>query len=151
MTRSIASHDDWKPRSAEDRLLKQYISSKKGAVYLEVPIGGPGGVGKWPPGCTTRRLDAVRLYGRSVPVGVYQFRSNKEAFLQQIHRLRVELVEVKTGLDRYVIGQAIAGRHMFRRHYKVKPARVVILCRYGDTALEWVCKRENIFVEQLRG
>jgi len=41
VTRSIASHNAWKPRSAEDRLLKQYITSKSGAVYLEVPIGGP--------------------------------------------------------------------------------------------------------------
>lgn len=141
----------WKVRSGEHRLLRRYIRSVRGDLYLEVPIGGPGGAGNWPAGCSTRRLDGVRLSAHSRAPRVHWFAPNKQDFLQQIHRTRVELIEVKAWLNRYVIGQAIAGRRMFERQYKVRPSRVVILCRRGrgDGALEWVCKRERIVVRKL--
>jgi hypothetical protein len=56
---------------------------------------------------------------------------------------------VETWLDRYVIGQAIAGRHMFERQCNVPPARIVIVCPHGDAALESVCGRQSIFVRML--
>ncbi len=144
----IIRRSDRKLRSQEGRLLRKYLSSAGGDLYLEVPIGGPGGDGNWPPGCTTRRLDGVRLYGRLAEGSIYGFRTTRETFLERIRRSPVELIEVKTRLDRYVIGQAIAGRHIFERQYKVRPARVVILCAYGDAALEWVCGRESILVRR---
>jgi hypothetical protein len=149
MARAVDTGTSWKPQSEEDRLLHKYISSVGGDLYLEVPIGGPGGDGKWPTGCTTRRLNGVRLSGRLTNGSVFRFRGSKQAFVERIHHGAVELIEVKTWLGRYVIGQAIAGRHMFERQYKVCPRRVVILCAHGDTALEWVCKRENILVKRI--
>jgi hypothetical protein len=56
---------------------------------------------------------------------------------------------VETWLDRYVIGQAIAGRHMFERQYNIPPARVVIVCPRSDAALEWVCGRQSILVRMV--
>jgi hypothetical protein len=146
----MSTRDAWTPRSPEDRLLQRYWRSTRGILFVEVPIGGPGGPGRWPRGCTTRRLDGVRIRRRGRNAGIYRFRPHRSFFEQELNGRNVELIEVKLWLDRYVIGQAIAGRAMFKRQYRIKPSCVVILCSHGDSALKWVCEREGIVVRRLR-
>lgn len=50
-----------KPRTPEDELLFNYWESHSGCLYVEVPIGGEGGAGKWPKKCERRRIDGVLL------------------------------------------------------------------------------------------
>jgi hypothetical protein len=59
----------------------------------------------------------------------------------------VEVIEVKSSLNRPVIGQAIAGRDMFERNYEPRTVEPVVVCGSGDPALEWVCRQNGIRVE----
>ena len=58
----------------------------------------------------------------------------------------VEVIEVKQNLNRPAIGQVIAGRDMFEKQYEGKNVKMVIVCSKGDSALEWVCKKQEIKV-----
>jgi hypothetical protein len=137
----------WEAKSKEDIILQKYWSKVGEQLYVEVPIGGPGGNGDWPPDCAIRRIDGVRLSNCSNKNGIYNFKESKDNFLNLINECSVELIEVKQKLNRLVIGQVIAGVDMFERQYKVKPHRLVILCAKGDSALEWVCEKRGISVE----
>lgn len=128
-------------------LLEQYWRARGGRLYLEVPIGGPGGSGEWLPGCTVRRIDAVRFSSRSRPDAIGKHAESKIAFDADLQALAAELIEVKASLNRAAIGQAIAGGHIFRRQYAVTPSRTIILCRTSDSGLGWVCQQEDIGVE----
>ena len=59
----------------------------------------------------------------------------------------MEVIEVKSSLNRPVIGQAIAGRDLFERDYEPRTIEPVVVCGSGDPALEWVCRRNGIRVE----
>ena len=137
-------------RAAEDKLLHAHLRRRGGRLYPEVPIGAPKGPGGWPKGSKVRRLDGV-IVPTDAPAEIRPYRENSETFVDDLGRHGApELVEVKTQLNRYVIGQAIAGRRMFERQYGVTPSRVVIVVAAGDPALEWVCSKEGIEVEILR-
>ena len=137
----------WEAKTKEDKILYKYWSRVGEQLYTEVPIGGPGGNGNWPPECAMRRIDGVRLANCSNEKGIYHFRGAKDNFMRLIHECSVELIEVKPKLNRLVIGQIIAGVDMFERQYKVKPDRLVVACTKGDSALEWVCEKRGISVE----
>jgi hypothetical protein len=139
----------WSPVSGEDRLLQKYLESVGGRIYVEVPIGGPGDTGKWPLGCTSRRIDGVRLEANDREPGIFFFTGNQRRFIEELKLSQsVDIIEVKSSLNRPVIGQALAGIDMFEREYGVK-GKPVVVCGAGDSALEWVCKRRDIAVYKL--
>jgi len=138
----------WIPRSPEDHLLQHYWMRVGGRIYVDVPIGRPSKSADWPPGSGRRRLDGVRLPD-AVDSAIVRF--SPEAFLQRVQSEPVELVEVKISLNRPVIRQAIAGRHMYTRQYAGTVVRSVIVCRESDSALEGVCQQQNIAVEVVAG
>ena len=136
----------WSPVSGEDRLLQKYWKSVGGRIYVEVLIGGRGGPGNWPAGCTTRRIDGVRLEVNDGEPGIFFFTGNQGHFRDELKQSQtVEIIEVKSSLNRPVIGQALAGIDMFEREYGVK-GKPVVVCGKNDTALEWVCQKRNIRV-----
>ena len=131
-------------------MLQAYAPKSGGITFVEVPIGGPGGTGDWLPGCTTRRLDGVRVgNSRNARTVVRWNGSMKDKFLQAIAKGLVELIEVKPSLNRSAIGQMVAGRAMFGRQYRVKIDRSVIVCAQADPALMWVCGQEGIALERV--
>ena len=138
---------DWTPQSLEDELLRAYWLQVGGRLYLEVPIGGPGGPGDWPPGSKIRRIDCVRV-GRADAQreGIVRFSDCREEFGKVIGHGPVELIEAKKKLNRLVIGQVIAGADMFKRQYRLDQFDTVIVCEEGDPALEWVCHQRGILV-----
>jgi hypothetical protein len=137
---------EWKPRSPEDRLLQAYCQRVGGRVYVEVPIGGPGGRGNWPPGCTIRRIDGVRFPSATGQSGIWWFGTQATEFNEDLAGGGpVEIIEIKSRLNRTAIGQAIAGVDMFDRQYG-RAGGGVILCAEGDSALEWVCAKRSIIV-----
>ena len=127
-------------------MLWAYVQREGGSVYAEVPVGGKGGAGDWPTGCTIRRIDGVRVLAGAEP-RVVRFSTRDRQHLNALRASAVELIEVKPRLNRGSIGQIIAGRLMFGRQYRVTIGRSVIICGVGDTALEWVCGQEGISVE----
>jgi hypothetical protein len=58
------------------------------------------------------------------------------------------IIEVKSKLTRGVIGQLLAGADLFERQFGRAPTKLVAVCGRIDPALEWVCERRNIFVQQ---
>lgn len=137
----------WKPKTKEDKLLQTYWKKSGGIIYTEVPIGGPGGRGKWPIGCTRRRLDGVRIVTRKREIRKYT--ESDDDFIDLINKNPVDIVEIKMSLNRTAIGQIIAGNDMFKREYKVAAKRRVILFSMGDSALEWVCQKRNIAFKKM--
>src|SRR5438876_12457593 len=108
---------EWQPRTAEDRMLQRYWRSRAGMLFLEVPIGGPGGSGAWSEACTVRRIGGVLLPGRATESTVYRFsRRTSELFRKSIHP-PIELIELKPVRSRSAIGQAIVARRMFAQQY----------------------------------
>lgn len=129
-------------------MLEGYWRRRGGVLYREVAIGGPGGKGEWPDGCTVRRIDGVLIDSGLSRLDRFS-RRTAEFFDCEIRAGASELIEVKPALNRTAIGQAIAARHMFQRQYGVAPGRVVVLCESSDSALEWVCLQENVDVERI--
>ncbi len=109
-----------------------------------MPIGGPGGPSEWSGDSSRRRLDGVRLPGATDPAIV---RFSSEAFHQRVQSEPVELVEIKRSLNRAVIGQVIAGRHMYTRQYGGTVVRSVVVCGQSDSALKSVCQEQGIAIE----
>jgi len=78
--------------------------------------------------------------------GLFIFTGNQDRFNEELRESEsVEIIEVKSSLNRPVIGQALAGIDMFEREYGVK-GKPVVVCGKNDTALEWVCQKRNIRV-----
>jgi hypothetical protein len=144
---TMEKFSSWKSKTKEDILLYSYWKKVGGIMYTEVPIGGPGGPGKWPIGCTRRRLDGVRIISRRRDIK--SFKGSEEDFFKLVNKYPVEIIEVKNSLNRTAIGQIIAGHDMFTREYKAFPKKNIILCSIGDSALEWVCKQRNIIVKKI--
>jgi hypothetical protein len=138
----------WVPRSSEDYLLHQYWQKVGGRIYVEVPIGGSDGPKEWAGGSSRRRLDGVRLPGADDPAIV---RFSSEAFHERVQSEPVELIEVKRLLNRPVIGQVIAGRHIYTRQYGGTVVRSVVVCGQSDSALKSVCQEQDIVVEVVGG
>ena len=107
----------WRPKTKEDMLLHAYWQKVGGTIFTEVPIGGPGGRGEWPPGCTQMRLDGVRIVTREKDIRNYI--ESDDDFMKLINKYPVEIIEIKMSLNRTAIGQIIAGNDMFTREYKV--------------------------------
>jgi hypothetical protein len=57
---------------------------------------------------------------------------------------KVEIIEIKTNLNRLVIGQIIVGEYMFKKKYNVDKIIKTILYHKGDGALETFCKENGI-------
>ena len=137
---------NWETKSKEDRLLARYYKTRPGMFLVEIPIGGRGNDLPWGDACTTRRLDAVRILGYRGGKGVYKHSFNKECLARLFENKNVEVIEVKQNLNRTAIGQVIAGRDMFEKQYMGRNVKMVIVCSKGDSALEWVCKKQKIKV-----
>jgi len=128
-------------------MLWRYCNRVGGQVYAEVPLAGPKGPALWSSNSTTRRLDGVRFAAPDRHRQVRPF--DKRAFVASLSSSGTPwLIEAKVKLNRPVIGQIIVGADLFEKQYGVKPAKLIILCRTGDDALEWACKKRGIEVEK---
>ena len=136
----------WTPDPGEDRLLAGYWDDVGGVIVPEVHIGETG-PSDWPEGSSKRMIDGLRFrseYRDEITVQAAFSQSQLRDIVKDRH---VEVIEVKSNLNRPVIGQAIAGRDMFERDYGTLTVEPVVVCGSGDPALEWVCRRNGIRVE----
>jgi hypothetical protein len=128
----------------ENDLLKIYCTHHTGVTFTEVSIGDKNIFGK---DSKDRRIDMVRIDNDS-KIFRLKYCNNKEFFMDLIRsgRYKIELIEIKTKLNRLVIGQIIVGEYMFRRKFKVNNTIKTILYHKGDEALELFCKA-NFFLK----
>ena len=127
-------------------MLLEYWKRVGGRIYTEVPLAGSRGHNQWAAESTTRRLDAVRFPAHNRPPGLVSFRLGQAEFREDVERALAWLIEVKRSINRGAIGQVIVGADLFQRQYGAAPAKSVIVCTGGDSALEWVCERRFIEV-----
>ena len=125
----------------ENDLLKLYCSKHSGTSFPEVSIGGKDIFGK---NSTDRRLDIVRIEN-DIYKWFRNYNENKDYFQKLIKsNHKIELVEIKTKLNRTVIGQIIVGGFMFKKKFNVKNINLAIVYHNGDDALELFCEENGI-------
>ncbi len=137
----------------EDKLLLRYWQKVGGVIYAEVVVGGRGRDKSYPDGSKPRRIDGLRISPNSKRISpdiILATGWNKREVQDAIARARtVEVIEIKSSLDRLVIGQSIVGADLMEMEYETKHIHQVILCEVGDPLLELVCKKRGIKVYEL--
>jgi hypothetical protein len=144
---------NWKPSSQwtyEDKLLYTYWQAVGGIIYTEVVVGGRGKANKWPSGSKPRRIDGVRIIlpevlNSEADIITYSWK-NADEFEHKIHEYAVEVIEVKTRLGRYVIGQTIIGIDLLELAYQPKQVHSIVVCKTGDPLMELLCQRRDVKV-----
>jgi len=92
---------------------------------------------------TDRRIDIVRIEN-DIYKKHLQYGKHKEYFQDIVRRHRIELVEIKTKLNRPVIGQILVGEYLFKKKFKVEKVSLAVLYHIGDELLEMFCKDKGI-------
>jgi len=128
-------------RLNENDLRKLYCTFHGGFSFFEVSIGNKNIFGN---NSKDRRIDIVRIICDRKFVRL-KYSNNKELFEGLIKKdYEIEIIEIKTKLNRPVIGQIIVGEYMFKKIYDVQNITKVILYHEGDEALELFCNEKNI-------
>jgi hypothetical protein len=128
-----------KEKLSEKDLLKLYCLKNNGTSFTEVSIGNKI-IAK---NSTDRRLDIVRIENDKKchrPYGKY-----KKDFQNIVKEgYKIELVEIKTKLNRPVIGQILVGEYLFKKKFNVKNVSLAVLYHIGDELLEMFCRDKGI-------
>lgn len=143
----------WKPPAEwtpEDKLLHAYWQTVGGLIYAEVVLGGRRLANRWPVGSKPRRIDGVRILlpeERNADSDIITYSSKKAAeFEHKIQEYAIEVIEVKTRLGRYVIGQAIIGVDLLELALQPKQVHSIVVCKIGDPVLELICQKRGVKV-----
>jgi transposase-like protein len=129
-------------------MLRSYLrrirrAGAMGAVHVEVRIGEA-------KGGSARRIDAVRFPQLDNRIRRYR---REEFFADLPGSSRIELIEVKSELDRTIIGQLVAAAELAHEEWGLRPSRklrLVALVVEVDASLESVCRTYGIRIEQVR-
>jgi len=125
-----------KAKLSENDLLKLYCLEHNGTSFTEVSVGNKA-IAK---NSTDRRLDIVRIEN-DVYKRQQKYREDKVHFQDIVkNKHKIELVEIKTKLNRNVIGQILVGEYLFKKKFNVKNVSIAILYHVGDELLEMFCK-----------
>ena len=128
-----------KGKLSEKDLSKLYCLKNDGTSFTEVSVGNKI-IAK---NSTDRRLDIVRIENDKKchrPYAKY-----KEDFKNIVKEgYKIELVEIKTKLNRPVIGQILVGEYLFKKKFNVKNVSLAIVYHIGDELLEMFCKEKGI-------
>ncbi|MDR1099864.1 MAG: hypothetical protein LBL28_05220, partial [Treponema sp.] len=125
----------------ENDLLKLYCTHHPGFTFTEVSVGDKKLFGK---NSKNRRIDMVRIHNDHNRVKL-KYSHKKELFERLLNgNYKIEIIEIKTDLNRLVIGQIIVGEYMFKKKYNVNEIIKTILYHRGDEALETFCKENEI-------
>jgi len=126
----------------ENDLLKLYCAYHQGTSFSEVSVGEMN-IYK---DSNDRRIDIVRIEN-DIYKWKMSYSKNKEHFNKIVRNksYKIELVEIKTKLNRGVIGQIIVGEYLFKKKYNVHVnISKAILYHIGDELLELFCKDNQI-------
>ena len=125
---------------SEKDLLKLYCLKNDGTSFTEVSIGNKI-IAK---NSTDRRLDIVRIENavNKCHRPYAKYKTDFQDIVKEGHK--IELVEIKTKLNRPVIGQILVGEYLFKKKFNVKKVSLAILYHVGDELLEMFCKDKGI-------
>jgi len=136
----IISNIKTKTKLSEEDLLRLYCQKHTGTSFTEVSVGNKT-IAK---NSTDRRLDIVRIEN-DIHKRSRQYGKNKEYFQDIVKdKHKIELVEIKTRLNRCVIGQILVGEYLFKKKFNVENVSLAILYHIGDELLEMFCKDKGI-------
>jgi hypothetical protein len=130
-----------KNKLSEKDLLRLYCLKHQGTSFSEVSVGNQI-IAK---NSTDRRLDIVRIENDHYK-WYRQYAKNKDYFQEIVSNniFKIELVEIKTKLNRCVIGQLLVGEYLFKKKFNVEKVSLAILYHTGDELLEMFCKEKGI-------
>jgi hypothetical protein len=130
-----------KTKLSEKDLLRLYCLQHRGTSFSEVSVGNQT-IAK---NSTDRRLDIVRIENDHYK-WYRQYAKHKDYFQDTVGNkmYKIELVEIKTKLNRCVIGQILVGEYLFKKKFNVEKASLAILYHIGDDLLEMFCKEKGI-------
>ncbi|WP_461256463.1 hypothetical protein [Treponema sp. R80B11-R83G3] len=124
----------------ENDLLRLYCLKHNGTSFTEVSVGNQL-IAK---NSTDRRLDIVRIEN-DANKRQRQYGKYKKDFQEIVKEgYNIELVEIKTKLNRCVIGQILVGEYLFKKKFNVKKVSLALLYHNGDELLEMFCKDKGI-------
>ena len=123
----------------QDSLLRKYAESVGGVVFTEIAVGERSRHGE------RRYINGVRAVPAGASPGEVQ-KLHGEEFRKLIKGKTVEAIEVDDDLNRWVIGQAVVGKHMLEIQYEVYAAIPVVVCKVRDEPLEQACARLGVKV-----
>jgi len=125
----------------EKDLLKLYSSDYPGTSFREVSVG----LRNSSKNSKDRRIDIVRIEN-DIYKKVCKYSTYKDLFnnLVNANEYKIELVEIKTKLNRVVIGQIIVGEYLFKKKFKVRNITKAIVYHIGDSLLEEFCNENQI-------
>jgi len=129
-----------KTRLSEKDLLRLYCLKHNGTSFTEVSVGNQIIIKN----STDRRLDIVRIENDTSKCQL-KYGKYKKDFQDMIKdKNKIELVEIKTKLNRCVIGQILVGEYLFKKKFNVKKVSLAVLYHFGDELLEMFCKDKGI-------
>jgi len=130
-----------KSKLSENDLLRLYCLQHEGTSFTEVSVGNQ----ELAKNSTDRRLDIVRIEN-DIYKWHKQYAKSKDHFQNLVNNdmYEIELVEIKTHLNRGVIGQILVGEYLFKKKFNVKNVSLAILYHIGDGLLEMFCKEKGI-------
>mgnify|MGYP006896934342 CR=1 FL=1 len=123
-----------------------YWEKVGGSIFTEVPTGNSGPE-RWPEGANPRRIDGVRFRSKGRDEICPPSAFSTEQVKKVVQGRHLEIIEVKQSLNRGVIGQAVAGRVLFKRDYNPATVEPVVVYGNDDPALSWAGRRNGIRVE----
>jgi len=123
----------------QDSLLRKYAESVGGVIFTEIAVGERSRYSE------RRYIDGVRVVAPGVSPGEVQ-KLHGEEFRKLIEGKTVEAIEVDDDLNRWVIGQAVVGKHMLEIRYGVYAAIPVVVCKVRDESREQACARLGVKV-----
>lgn len=130
---------NWQPKTFEDYLLKRYLDENPGKLFLEVPVS------VLSKSDTARRIDGILIPGNTT--GIYpQGSYNSQHLYKEFEGQVIHLLEAKSSLDRYLVGQVLVGESLLKRVSNPSEIINVAVCGGGNSDIEWYCKENNIQV-----
>ncbi|MGO9112079.1 MAG: hypothetical protein ACLP9L_22875 [Thermoguttaceae bacterium] len=125
----------------DDRLLTGYSRAVRGFIFSHVYVGKRSG------GSQLRELDGLRVLASTRQTGkVRKFAGSGEDFRKLLKGKTVEVIEVDKDLNRWVIGQAVVGKHLLEIQFEVYAAIPVVVYEVDDPLLRQVCARLGVRV-----
>jgi hypothetical protein len=142
-----------KQEPIEGVLLPNFLQKVRGCIFRKVSVGTQKGRHVWGPNGKHREIDGIRFNFNTSDFDACElnYASNKGRFGEYLGRSSPWLLEAKTELNRGLIGQIIAGAHLFPAEFQqIMPTRLIGVVPDGEheAALEAFCEECGVSINK---